>query len=111
MEKKYKTLKDFFPFYLEEHSHPFNRALHFVGSSLALGCILGFLSTGKFYILAFALVSGYFFAWIGHFFVEKNRPATFTYPFYSFISDWIMYFKMLTGRIDVEFAKIKSNNS
>ncbi|TGM87319.1 DUF962 domain-containing protein [Leptospira bouyouniensis] len=111
MEKKYKTLKDFLPFYLEEHSHPFNRALHFIGSSLALGCILGFIATGKLYILGLALVSGYFFAWVGHFFVEKNRPATFTYPIYSFISDWIMYFKMLTGRIDVEFAKIKSKHN
>ncbi|TGL51605.1 DUF962 domain-containing protein [Leptospira kemamanensis] len=108
MEKKYKTLKDFFPFYLEEHSNPINRALHFIGSSLALGCILGFITTGKFYILGLALVSGYFFAWIGHFFIQKNRPATFTYPLYSFVSDWIMYFKMLTGRIDAEFAKTKS---
>lgn len=99
MEKKYNSLKEFFPFYLEEHSHPVNRALHFIGSSLALGCILSFLVSFKVYILGLALVSGYLFAWIGHFFIQKNRPATFHYPFYSFISDWIMYGMMLLGKI------------
>ncbi|GBF51559.1 hypothetical protein LPTSP4_30970 [Leptospira ryugenii] len=97
--KKYTSLKEFFPFYLSEHSHPLNRALHFIGSSFALGFLLGFLSTHSLWNLLAALISGYFFAWIGHFLVEHNRPATFTYPFYSFISDWIMYAKMLTGRI------------
>jgi len=100
MDKEYKSLSEFFPFYLEEHSHPVNRALHFIGSSLALGCILSFLVTFKLYILVLALISGYFFAWIGHFLIQKNRPATFKYPFYSFVSDWIMYGKMLTGQIE-----------
>ncbi|MCU0823586.1 MAG: DUF962 domain-containing protein [Leptospira sp.] len=99
MDKEYKSLSEFFPFYMQEHSHPVNRALHFIGTSLALGCILSFFATFKFYILVLALVSGYFFAWIGHFFIQKNRPATFKYPFYSFVSDWIMYAKMLTGKI------------
>ncbi|MCZ8342088.1 MAG: DUF962 domain-containing protein [Leptospira sp.] len=100
MDKEYNSLSEFFPFYLEEHSHPVNRALHFIGSSLALGCILSFLVTFKLYILVLALISGYFFAWIGHFLIQKNRPATFKYPFYSFVSDWIMYGKMLTGQIE-----------
>jgi len=97
--KLYKSLKEFFPFYLSEHSHPINRALHFVGTSLAIGFMLGFISSGSWISLVAALVSGYFFAWIGHFLIERNRPATFTYPFYSFISDWRMYGMMLFGRI------------
>lgn len=99
MEKQYKTWKDFYPFYLKEHSHPVNRGLHFIGTSIALGCLLGFITTGKWWILIYALVSGYFFAWIGHFFIEKNRPATFTYPLYSFLSDWVMYAAMLLGKL------------
>ena len=95
---KYKSLKEFFPFYLSEHSHPVNRALHFIGSSLALGFLLGFISTFSWINLVSAFVSGYLFAWIGHFFVEHNRPATFKYPFYSFVSDWMMYGRMLIGR-------------
>ncbi|MDF3818484.1 DUF962 domain-containing protein [Leptospira sp. 96542] len=111
METKFTTLKDFFPFYLEEHSHPVNRALHFIGSSIALGCIIGFITTLKFHILGFALVSGYFFAWVGHFFIQKNRPATFKYPFYSFVSDWIMFSKMLVGSLNKEYSKIKDKNA
>jgi hypothetical protein len=97
--ERYKSFSTFFPFYLKEHSNPFNRALHFIGSSLALGFLLAFISSTHWICLVGALVSGYFFAWIGHFLIEKNRPATFQYPFYSFISDWVMYWKMLTGKI------------
>ncbi len=95
----YKSLKEFFPFYLSEHSHPVNRGLHFVGTSLALGFLLGFISSVSWISLLGALVSGYFFAWIGHFLIERNRPATFKYPFYSFVSDWMMYGLMLIGKI------------
>jgi len=95
----YKSLKEFFPFYLTEHSHPINRALHFIGTSLALGFLFGFISTGSWMNVLGALVSGYFFAWIGHFIVEHNRPATFQYPFYSFASDWMMYGLMLIGKM------------
>ncbi|AYV54707.1 DUF962 domain-containing protein [Leptospira kmetyi] len=104
--KTYTTFKEFWPFYLGEHSHPVNRALHFVGTSIAIGWILtAIVNLNPFYILA-ALFSGYFFAWIGHFFVEKNRPATFTYPFKSFMGDWLMYFYILTGQIGKELEKI-----
>ncbi|TGN17166.1 DUF962 domain-containing protein [Leptospira idonii] len=105
---RYKNLKEFFPFYLTEHSHPINRALHFIGSSLALGFILGFAVSGNPFALLGALLSGYFFAWIGHFLIERNRPATFKYPFLSFISDWIMYGKMLVGGIPKELNSQKS---
>lgn len=98
--KEYKTLAEFWPFYLGEHSSALNRKFHFIGSSLALI----FLALCVFYLeilyILPAIVSGYFFAWVGHFFVEKNRPATFQYPLKSLISDWIMYYYTLTGQID-----------
>ncbi|TGL60275.1 DUF962 domain-containing protein [Leptospira ognonensis] len=98
-KQQYKSLMEFYPFYLTEHSHPLNRALHFIGTSLALGFLLGFMSSGSWISLLAALVSGYFFAWIGHLLIQHNRPATFQYPFYSFVSDWMMYGQMLVGRI------------
>ncbi|EKS06580.1 DUF962 domain-containing protein [Leptospira santarosai] len=104
--KTYATFKEFWPFYLGEHSHPVNRALHFIGTSFAIGWILTAIANfDPLYILA-GLFSGYFFAWIGHFFVEKNRPATFTYPIKSFMGDWVMYFYILTGQIGKELEKI-----
>ncbi len=96
MEKKYQTFKEFYPFYLSEHSHPINRLFHFVGTSIALTLLISgaFFKMWIFGLLA--IVSGYAFAWIGHFIIEKNRPATFTYPLYSFAGDWKMFYEILT---------------
>jgi len=90
---------DFYPFYLSEHSHRSNRRLHFIGTSVALACLLHSLATLNFWWLLAGVVAGYAFAWFGHFFVEKNQPATFTYPLYSFMGDWVMWKDMLTGKI------------
>jgi len=90
---------DFYPFYLSEHSNRTNRRLHFLGASLAVAAILHSLSTLDFWWLLAGVVAGYGCAWIGHFFFEKNRPATFTYPLYSFMGDWVMWKDILTGRI------------
>ncbi|RXJ71357.1 hypothetical protein CS022_21260 [Veronia nyctiphanis] len=97
--KEYKTFADFYPFYLSQHTDPTCRRLHFVGSALLL-FVLGYsLATSQFLLLLSLPVIGYGFAWVGHFFFEKNRPATFTYPMYSFIGDWVMFKDMLVGRI------------
>ena len=101
----YETLKAFWPFYLHEHSRRSNRLLHFVGSTLALVLAAVGIGTGTHILLLIALVSGYAFAWFGHFFIEKNRPATFKYPLKSFISDWRMWYAMLTGNINRELKK------
>ncbi|WP_053332262.1 DUF962 domain-containing protein [Turneriella parva] len=101
----YETLKSFWPFYLHEHSRRSNRLLHFVGSTLALLLAAVGIGTGTYILMLFALISGYAFAWFGHFFIEKNRPATFKYPLKSFISDWRMWYAMLTGNIDRELKK------
>ncbi|MFM6987153.1 MAG: Mpo1-like protein [Arenimonas sp.] len=96
---RFDSLAEFYPFYLGEHSNRTCRRLHFVGSSLTLGCLAALLLTGQWFWLPAAFVCGYGFAWIGHFAFEKNRPATFKHPLYSFVSDWIMYKDILTGKI------------
>ncbi len=96
---QFASFREFYPFYLSEHSNITCRRLHFVGTSLVLGCLVMLVRTGSPLWFLYALLCGYGFAWVGHFFFEKNRPATFKYPFYSFIGDWVMYKDMLTGKI------------
>ena len=97
--QRYSSFADFYPFYLSEHARRATRRLHFAGSSLALVCVVMLLATGNLWWLLAGLVCGYGFAWVSHMTVEKNRPATFTYPLYSFMGDWMMFWQMLTGRI------------
>lgn len=99
MEKKYRSFAEFYPFYLAEHSNRMCRRLHFVGSLLVLATIAFAIVSQIWWALAALPVIGYGFAWAGHFFFEKNRPATFTYPFYSLIGDWVMFKNILIGRI------------
>ena len=99
MGPKYRTFREFYPFYLSEHANRSCRRLHFVGSTLVLACIVATVATGNLWWLAGAVVAGYGFAWIGHFAFEKNRPATFKHPVYSLMGDWVMYKDILTGRI------------
>jgi hypothetical protein len=96
---RYTRFTDFYPFYLGEHSNRTCRRLHFVGSTLALVCLWRLVSTGGLVWLLCALFCGYGFAWVGHFFFEKNKPATFKYPLYSFMGDWVMYRDIWLGRI------------
>lgn len=100
VEKKYKTFKSFYPYYLAEHADSKNRVLHFLGTSLLLCFLAAGCITGKWWFFALIPVTGYGFAWVGHFFVEKNRPATFTYPLYSLAGDFVMFWDILTGQID-----------
>lgn len=95
----YKNFRDFYPFYLSEHQNVVCRRLHFVGTSLVIGIVLASIINNSYSWIWLALVAGYGFAWIGHFVFEKNRPATFKYPFYSFIGDWVMYKDILIGNI------------
>jgi hypothetical protein len=97
--KRYETFRDFYPFYLSEHGDRMNRRLHFFGTSISLGLIIAALALGKPWLLLAAAVAGYAFAWVGHFLFEKNRPATFKYPFFSLAGDWVMWKDIITGRI------------
>ncbi len=101
MDTRYATFRDFYPFYLGEHSTRACRRMHFIGSNLVLIALAWVLITGRLWGLALTPFFGYGFAWMGHFFFEKNRPATFTHPLYSFMGDWVMYRDILVGRITV----------
>jgi hypothetical protein len=95
----FASFTDFYPFYLSQHADRTCRRLHFAGTTLGLVAVLHAFATLNFWWLLAGLVAGYAFAWVGHFFFEKNRPATFTNPVYSFMGDWVMWKDMLTGRI------------
>jgi hypothetical protein len=99
MGQRIQTYEEFFLFYLGEHSLPACRALHYIGTALFLASLASFIFTGNGWFLLLALVVGYLFAWTGHFFIEKNKPATFTYPLWSFVSDLKMFFLFVTGQI------------
>jgi hypothetical protein len=99
------TYQEFWPFYLKEHSKKETRTWHFYGSNLALIFLLCLIVTLKPVFFLLGLLSGYGFAWYSHFKIEKNRPATFKYPWWSFISDWRMWYMTLTGKLDSELKK------
>jgi len=96
---QFKTFADFYPFYLKEHSNITCRRLHFVGTAGVIALLMLFFFTGKPALLLFLPVTGYGFAWIGHFVFEKNKPASFKHPIYSFIADFRMFWDILTGRV------------
>lgn len=98
-DRTFSSFAEFYPFYLEEHSDATCRRLHYLGSVLVLLVAAYALVSGKLAYLWLVPVIGYGFAWVGHFKFEKNRPATFKYPFYSLMGDWVMLKDMLVGRI------------
>lgn len=89
-DKRFGSFAEFYPYYLEEHSNPVCRRLHYVGSVLVLVLLAWVLATRQWFLLLALPLVGYGFAWVGHFVFEKNRPATFKHPLYSFIGDWVM---------------------
>jgi hypothetical protein len=97
--KELQNFAEFYPFYLSEHGNRSNRRLHFIGSSLSLGWLLALLMTGHMEFLLYGLLCGYGCAWFGHFVFEKNKPASFKRPLYSFMGDWVMYRDIWVGRI------------
>lgn len=107
MPKKYTTLKEFYPYYLTEHQNPTSRALHFIGTGGLIALLLYGLFVGPLWLVALVPVCGYGFAWAGHFFFEKNKPATFVYPGMSLISDFIMFWHILTGQIGKKLEEAK----
>ena len=99
MTARYASFAEFYPYYLSQHEDKRCRRAHFLGTSSAIAAIAQFIDSMNWWWLLFAVASGYGGAWVGHFFYEKNKPASFAYPWYSFRADWVMYWQMLTGKL------------
>ena len=98
-ENSFRTFGDFYPFYLGEHANRTCRRLHFAGTSIALALFITAVVTQRWWLIAVAFVQGYAFAWVGHFFFEHNKPATFKYPWFSLMGDWRLWWDILRGRV------------
>lgn len=99
--KEFSSFREFYPFYLSEHASRVSRRLHFIGSCGVLVLLATALAQRNGWWLLAALACGYGFAWAGHFFFEKNRPATFRHPLYSLAGDWMMFLDVLRGRVRI----------
>ncbi|KES23274.1 Mpo1-like protein [Pseudomonas sp. AAC] len=97
--ERFHSFAELYPFYLQEHSNPTCRRLHYVGSLLVLAILAYAIASSNLLWLIALPFAGYGFAWVGHFVFEKNRPATFKYPLWSFMGDWVMLRDAFTGRI------------
>lgn len=97
--KQYKTFSEFYPYYLSEHQNTICRRLHFCASIWAIAVVAFTIYSKNAWWLLLAPVGSYGMAWVGHFFYEHNKPATFKYPLYSFIGDWVMFYHILIGKI------------
>ena len=109
MSDRYSTFDEFWPYYVREHSKPITRWFHFAGTSAAIVCAAAAIRFRRPTLLAAALVAGYGPAWVSHFFIENNRPATFTYPLWSLLADFKMYGMILRGEMDAEVARVMAN--
>jgi len=107
MEQKFQSLKEFYPYYLTEHQDKTSRTLHFIGTALFIALFLYAIFSGTWWLIPASIVCAYGFAWVGHFFYEKNKPATFVYPFFSLASDFIMFFHIISGQLPAKMAEAK----
>ena len=98
---RYKSFNDFYPYYLSEHSKRGTKLFHFIGTSLVLISLIFSISFNNFIYFFLIPIFGYGFAWAGHFFIEKNKPATFKYPLYSLCGDFLMFWHILTGKVKI----------
>jgi hypothetical protein len=97
--RRFNSFAEFYPYYLSEHSNSICRRLHFMGTSLVILILVTAISKGAWLLLWALPLAGYSFAWVGHFFFEKNHPATFQHPLYSLLGDFVMYRDMIVGKV------------
>ena len=95
---RFQSFDEFYPFYLEEHRLRGTRITHFIGTTGFFILLATAILSGNWWFLLFGIVFAYGWAWIGHFFIEKNKPATFQYPLWSLLSDFKLYFEIITGK-------------
>ena len=105
MGERIKTYDEFYKFYLAEHSNKTCRLLHVIGTTIVLALLFTAIYHRLPKLLILIPIAGYGFAWVGHFFFEKNKPATFKYPLWSLKSDFKMYFDILSGKISLDASK------
>jgi hypothetical protein len=108
-EQRFNSFEEFWPYYVAEHSKPETRAIHAIGTTAGIACAVALLAKRKWKLLPLALVPAYSAAWLAHFLVEKNRPATFDYPLWSFMGDYKMIGKMIAGTMDEEVERVSSS--
>ncbi|HEX8174011.1 MAG TPA: DUF962 domain-containing protein [Pyrinomonadaceae bacterium] len=101
-----KSFEEFWPHYVAEHSQPATRTLHAIGTGVGLACAVALAARGKWKWLPVAFVPGYGAAWLSHFLIERNKPATFEHPLWSFMGDYKMIGLMLTGRMYQEIDRL-----
>lgn len=106
-DSEIKSYAEFWPFYMSQHAHPADRRLHFIGTTIVIALAIIAAVTGRWWLFAMMPVAGYGFAWAGHFLIEKNRPATFTYPLWSLGSDFVMWWMIATFQMDAELEKLR----
>ena len=109
MQARFASFREFYPFYLSEHRNATCRRLHFAGSTLVLALLAAAIVTRAWWLLLLVPIAGYGFAWVGHFVFEKNRPATFKYPAWSLLGDWVMYWQLATGKIAFDESQRKAS--
>lgn len=110
-KKRIESFEEFWPFYVGEHAKKETRTLHFVGTTAALACAAAGVLLRKKWLVAVAPVMGYGPAWVSHFFIEKNRPATFTYPRWSLMADFVMWGKIVRGEMDAEVERVMAERA
>lgn len=105
-DKPIQTFEEFWPFYVREHSKKATRIFHFIGTSAGGVAAVAAIALKRPSLIPLGLAVGYGTAWYSHFFIEKNRPASFKYPAWSFAADWVMWSKMIAGTMDAEVERI-----
>ncbi len=105
--ERYKSFSEFWPFYVAEHSKPGTRLFHLIGTTAGVACMVYFIASGRWWLFPLGLIPGYGCAWFAHFVIEKNKPATFQYPLWSFIGDYKMIAMMLSGRMGYEIEQVR----
>jgi hypothetical protein len=109
MENKFSTFQEFYPFYLKQHSNKTCRLLHVIGTTIVFALFITAIYHRFYLLFAFIPIAGYGFAWVGHYFFEKNKPATFQYPLWSLKADFKMYFDILSGKLSLNASNDFNN--